>query len=279
LRSELGFGINLLTETSKAFHWQGKTFNNVNCRIKALALAGEVLDSIKDVCKIEQDELMATAHTESDLPLLSRNMCDLLTTYRSTRRFGLYHQSPWVGGGDMSAVLGKARIDSMASRTEDRLDPLKISVFVNQFYCGARLDPFQFSKLAEGKNIKLSRNSSEAGQCDDVFNSFTEFSQLFRRMEALLEADFSGPLPIATLNCFKAYKMCLEVWKIISLHYMAADGSGVPLEFADFADLERDAYVRNIHSSSFYHLTSASIVDKMMKTAKKDKVDFRIWAR
>jgi hypothetical protein len=93
-------------------------------------------------------------------------------------------------------------------------------------------------------------------------------------METLLEADFSGPLPIATLNCFKAYKMCLEVWKIISLHYMAADGSGVPLEFADFADLERDAYVRNIHSSSFYHLTSASIVDKMMKTAKKGKVDF-----
>lgn len=101
----------------------------------------------------------------------------------------------------------------MHTTTETRLDPLKAFVFVNQFYCSSRLDKFQCAKLAEGKNIKFSRHSSEAGKFDDVFSSFTDFSQLFHRMEALLAADFVGPLPLATLNCFKTYQMCLESWR------------------------------------------------------------------
>jgi len=110
LRSDLGFGINLIVETGKAFHWKRDTFNNTDCRIKALALAGEVLESVSEVCKLDEDDIVATAHASSELMDLTHNLRDLLKTYRSLRRFGFYHQSPWVGGGDMAAAMGNAQL-------------------------------------------------------------------------------------------------------------------------------------------------------------------------
>jgi hypothetical protein len=81
LRSDLGFGINLMVETANAFHWKDHTINNTNCRIKALALARLVMDSVSDVCKLEEDEIMATAYPCSDLGPLSENLRDMLKTF------------------------------------------------------------------------------------------------------------------------------------------------------------------------------------------------------
>lgn len=128
-------------------------------------------------------------------------------------------------------------------------------------------------KLAEGKNLKFSRNLSNAGKFEDVLNSFTDFSQFFRRMEALLAADFAGTLPIVTLNCFKAYKMCLESWRIIALHYGDEEGASLPEELMATAGLKPEKYARNIHSGSFYHLTAAAAVDDRTKKVK-DTVSF-----
>lgn len=89
MRSEFTSGITLLLESAKAFHWQNDTFNKANCRIKALTLAKEVLDSVKDLCKTAEDKIMATAWDVSKLVPVAQNMPELLQTFaRLPARFG-----------------------------------------------------------------------------------------------------------------------------------------------------------------------------------------------
>jgi hypothetical protein len=61
----------------------------------------------------------------------------------------------------------KARFEKMNNTTKMRLDPLKTSVFINQFYCSSRLDKFQCTKLAEGTKVKFSRSLSDTGKFEN----------------------------------------------------------------------------------------------------------------
>jgi hypothetical protein len=116
LRSDQIFGNTLLIESSKPFFWKGENRNSVNCRIRVLALAGEIQKGMRTLRTAQEDEVMATAHGdfgESELvPVLEKSYA-LLEQYRSMKRFSLCHQSPWVAGGDMSAILANAQLPGM----------------------------------------------------------------------------------------------------------------------------------------------------------------------
>jgi hypothetical protein len=56
--------------------------------------------------------------------------------------------------------------------------------------------------------------------------------ELVDEMKALLGREFSGPFPLAKLNCFKVYKLTLDIWEKLAQAYCALDEA--PPEFGGF---------------------------------------------
>lgn len=160
----------------------------------------------------------------------------------------------------------KTRAVGMSKKTESRLDPLRISMFINQFFCGSRLDDFQVGKFSASLKVKSSRKSSNIGKFEDVFHRFSEYPKLVDCMEELLKKDFAGTLPIATLNCFKAYRLCLEVWKEISIECSAV--GEVSEGFTDWSGLHPQEVMGNIHTGMIWHISTAKMIDMWMGTSK-----------
>jgi hypothetical protein len=153
-----------------------------------------------------------------------------------------------------------AQMREVRSKTKSRINPLNISVFINQFFLSSHIDEFQTGKLAANLNIKCPRSSSSFSKWEELYTKFGNFSKFFHRMQEQLEDEFAGELSIAKLNCFRVYKMCLEVWKIITLHH------STPLHI--MGDLERlmhPAYPVDLFADLLFHLRAATTVDGVKK--------------
>jgi hypothetical protein len=108
LGTELVCGLVLFLESTKTFIWMNDRPNPTNCRLLALKLANEVRSSIELVRDIEKDTFQKSHRIDGHEAELLRNVSELLKRFTCTNCFDLYHQSPWVAGSNMSAILGNA---------------------------------------------------------------------------------------------------------------------------------------------------------------------------
>jgi hypothetical protein len=112
-----------------------------------------------------------------------------------------------------------ARFKGALQKAEERLDPSGVTVFLNQFLYAGRLGYYAFDSLSARAKVKTPRNLNYFARFEHVLISFPDFTNLYQHMQELLMEGSEGTLPLAKLNCFKAYMMCLEVWADISKRY------------------------------------------------------------
>jgi hypothetical protein len=110
---------------------------------------------------------------------------------------------------------------------------------------------------------------SDVGKFHQTFVNFTDYTELYSHVEKLLVEEFARPMPMPKLNFFKAYVMCMEVLRDITIKYCAPDGSGIPKEFGHVPQVEHPIHLRNIHSAYQYHSMTTTVVDRMTEIAKK----------
>jgi hypothetical protein len=109
LESDLVWGVVLLLESTRSFIWKNDKPVSFNCRLVALELASEVRSSIELLRETKSNPFSTNDKAEDRDMVLLRDVSELLRRFTSINRFDLYHQSPWVAGSNMSAILGNAQ--------------------------------------------------------------------------------------------------------------------------------------------------------------------------
>ena len=109
INSELVFGITLLVQTAKAFVWKGNVFNQVNCRMQSMRLAGEIHDIIVETRKLENDPTFAGLLAYETLGFAD-NLIGMIHDFRKINLFDMYKQSLWVASSAMSNLLSNAQV-------------------------------------------------------------------------------------------------------------------------------------------------------------------------
>jgi hypothetical protein len=104
-------GIHMFLEANKAFLWNknSETLNQDNCRLKALALAGEVRLEIKHFADGSLDWLHEKFALKRMYEASFPTFLQCLETFIKDKRDDYYHQSAWVAGSHMGAILGQAQ--------------------------------------------------------------------------------------------------------------------------------------------------------------------------
>jgi hypothetical protein len=107
-RSDLLFGVQSLSESTRAFTWHGDTINPTNLQQQALAFASEVHDSVQGTIETTKNGTLDGSVIR--LQALLSNLTDLLELFRNNQRVDMYYQSPWVSGTNITAILGHAQL-------------------------------------------------------------------------------------------------------------------------------------------------------------------------
>jgi hypothetical protein len=160
--------------------------------------------------------------------------------------------------------------NSAAARdsAEERFDPAKMSLFVNQWACANTFEPEIVDKLIRVMKIRLPGNASYQCKLSALTSSHKLFKEIVPQAQNLLVSEFTEPLPIAKLNCFKVYELALQVWKEIAVKFTVPDGSGIPPQFKLSSSLQSDLPCA-VLSGMYYGVRSALHVSQEMKRVKK----------
>ncbi|KAF2653049.1 hypothetical protein K491DRAFT_22262 [Lophiostoma macrostomum CBS 122681] len=201
------------------------------------------------------------------VPILEA-LCDLfcnevfMDRSRPSDKFSVRHQR-FLGGrlerlnGRGWACLSLGRPKEDMDFTKQRINGPDVSLFVEQHEGNDAL----WGRIAEGVIKPRHSKKSKGITFDDLFRSLP-LQRTIRKAGTLVEPEFFGTFPVAKINCFRVYKMCLEIWKAITIKYCAP--GGIPKEFRSHTFLHH-ANEEYITSGITLHRLTAIDVDKRMQ--------------
>jgi hypothetical protein len=140
---------------------------------------------------------------------------------------------------------------------EKRFTPYETSLFVDMIMTGGRPhDPFWSQLATDSKSQTLHARES----LERVFRKQSGFV-IVEKAKRLLEREAIGRLPLAKLNCFKAYKLGLDILENLARAYASPN---LPSEF-DYLVIEDEGRDLSLVSASRFQQFMMLEVDELMK--------------
>ncbi|KAI8271953.1 hypothetical protein K4K56_002724 [Colletotrichum sp. SAR 10_98] len=245
---ELVLCMDIFLSSYEGFLWADDKYNKQNCRLQTLRLARDiqksVLSAIFSLQKLSRDAKHSNCYLS-----YQKELHDALDTYLCEKAFDVYHQAPWTAGGHMTEILFKDgnRGETLCFRThfvpctlhlynaltrsafgmkkiplmEDLCDLLVGNVFLGSRPTKKFFSSYRKALLFEIRNDTLGswylRQSNPTIMVVPTHSVFRHESLKQNEWTTSVLEEFRGRLPIARLDMFRMFTLCVEILERLSV--------------------------------------------------------------